>query len=90
MKGDKKLKEYLNLLEINRHKFNESYLYFHHLSNILNTKFDKFKTFYNLQETANYIPYEDLYNYNKKFVTFLKLMFIRAMRDDNTIIFDIQ
>ena len=85
-KGDKKPKEYLNLLAITRHKFNESHLYFQRLTDKLNTEPDKFKTFYNAQEAENYIPYEDLYNHNKKLAAFLKLMFVRAMRDDRTII----
>ena len=84
-KGDKKPKEYLNLLAITRHKFNENHLYFQRLTDKLNTEPDKFKTFYNAQEAENYIPYEDLYNHNKKLAAFLKLMFVRAMRDDRTI-----
>ena len=76
----------MNLLAITRHKFNENHLYFQRLTDKLNTEPDKFKTFYNAQEAENYIPYEDLYNHNKKLAAFLKLMFVRAMRDDRTII----
>ena len=65
MKGDKS-KEYLNLLAITIHKFNKMPLYFQHLSDKLSTESNQFKTFYNSQETVNYIPYEDLYNHNKK------------------------
>ena len=52
----------------------------------LNTEPDKFKTFYNTQEAENYIPYEDIFNHYKKLAAFLKLMFVREMRDDRTII----
>ena len=44
-KGDKKPKEYLNLLAITRHKFYDSHLYFKRLNNKLNTEPEKFKTF---------------------------------------------
>ena len=56
------------------------------LTDKLNTEPDKFKTFYNAQEAENYIPYEDMFNHNKKLAAFLKLMFVREMRDDRTII----
>ena len=85
-KGDKKPKEYLNLLAITRRKFNESHMYFQRLVDKMNTEPEKFKSFYNAQDAENYIPYEDLYNHNKKLVAFLKLIFVRAMREDRTII----
>ena len=85
-KGEKKPKEYLNLLAITRYKFNESHIYFQRLTDKLNTEPEKFKTFYNAQDSENYVPYDDLYNHNKKLAAFLKLIFVRAMRDDRTII----
>ena len=85
-KGEKKPKEYLNLLAITRYKFNESHVYFQRLTDKLNTEPDKFKTFYNALDAENYVPYDDLYNHNKKLAAFLKLIFVRAMRDDRTII----
>ena len=56
----------MNLLALTRHKFNDSHLYFQRLTDKLNTEPEKFKTFYNAQEAENYVPYEDIYNYNKK------------------------
>ena len=38
------------------------------------------------KNSENYVPYDDLYNYNKKLLSFLKLIFIRKMREDRTII----
>ena len=85
-KGDKKPKEYLNLLAISRRKFNETHMYFQRLLDKLNSEPEKFKTFYNAQDAENYVPYDDLYSHNRKLVSFLKLIFVRAMREDRTII----
>ena len=85
-KGEKKPKEYLNLLAISRHKFNDTHAYFQRLPDKLTAEPEKFKTFNDAQDSENYVPYDDLYNYNKKLVSFLKLIFVRAMREDRTII----
>jgi dynein heavy chain len=85
-KGEKKPKEYLNLLAISRYKYNETHTYFQRLPDKLSSEPEKFKTFYNAQDCENYVPYDDLYNHNKKLASFLKLIFVRAMREDRTII----
>ena len=76
----------MNLLAISRHKFNDTHAYFQRLPDKLTAEPEKFKTFNDAQDSENYVPYDDLYNYNKKLVSFLKLIFVRAMREDRTII----
>ncbi|MCQ2817037.1 MAG: hypothetical protein MJ252_07210, partial [archaeon] len=83
-KDDKKPKEYLCLQALTKRKFNDAHMYFQRLPEKINADPDKMKYFYNSQEPENYIPYEDLFTQNKKLVSFLKLCFVRALREDRT------
>ncbi len=85
-KDEKKPKEYLSLQALIKRKFNESHLYFQRLPEKITADEEKCKIFYNSHEPENCIPYEDLYTQNKKLIAFLKLCFVRALREDRTMI----
>ena len=90
-RGEKKPKEWLNLLAIHRHKFNGSLNSFSKLLDKIRDNPERMKLFYNSPDAENYIPYEDLFNQsNPKLVAFLKLIFVRCFRDDRTVIFATQ
>ena len=86
--NDSKPKEWLNMLFLENHKFNNSTQYFSKLREKINMNPEKFNKFYCETDCENHIPYEELYNQsNKKLSSFLKLMFVRCIRNDRTIIY---
>lgn len=87
-KAEKKPKEWLNLIALQGHKFNGTMQVFSKILDKIRDNPDKFKTFYTMTDCENGIPFEDLYNQsNQKLVAFLKLCFIRGLRNDRTIIY---
>ena len=92
-KGDKKPKEWLNLLAITKHKFNGHLPVFAKLIEKIKDNMDKFKGYYFNQEIEKLspFPYEDIFNQsNNKLVEFLKFVFIRSLRDDRASIYATQ
>ena len=87
-KSETKPKEWLNLLALQQHKFNGTLNVFNKLLDKIRDNPDKFKAYYTVTDCENHIPYDDIYNQsNPKLISFLKLMFIRATRNDRTILY---
>lgn len=87
-KSETKPKEWLNLIALNQHKFNGSMNVFSKILDKIRDNQEKFKSFYTVTDCENFIPFDDIYNQsNQKLVSFLKLMFIRSLRNDRTIIY---
>jgi dynein heavy chain len=90
-KGDKKTKEWMNLLALQQHKFNRTQQVFAKILDKIADNYEKFKNWYNSPEPENNLPFDDIYNpYNEKLQFFLKLMFVRSLREDRTLIYVIQ
>ena len=83
--ADKKPKEYLNLVALMERKFNDSHTFFQRLKDKIDNDPKAIENFYKCNtEPEKIIPYTDLYTQNPKLVAFLQLCFVRALREDRT------
>ena len=86
-KGVKKPEEWLNLVAICNYKFRNNLTPFSKLMEKIKDNQEKFKNFFLTSDAENALPYDDIFNQtNPKLAAFLKLIFIRALRKDRTLV----